>query len=205
LNFSAARRNLSSVDVSLGLGGHRMSDPADRIYERLLVLRCQAGDGAAFGELVERYGPRLRYFLRKMLRESGAAEDALQEVWLDVYRGMPRLADPGALAAWLYRVARCRAYRALRRRRRPHVPLEEAQEAEAPAEEDFSAEDAARIHAALEWLAPEHREVLVLRFLEDMSYDDVARVTGCALGTVKSRLYHAKRALRRALGEGKQA
>jgi len=183
-----------------------MSDPADRIYERLMVLRCQAGDEAAFGELVERYGPRLRYFLRKMLREPGAAEDALQEVWLDVYRALPRLADPGALAAWLYRIARSAAYRALRRRRQPHVPLEEAQEAEAPAEDDaFSAEDAARIHAALEWLAPEHREVLVLRFLEDMSYDDVARVTGCALGTVKSRLYHAKRALRRALGEGKQA
>ena len=83
-----------------------MSDPADRIYERLLVLRCQAGDGTAFGELVERYGPRLRYFLRKMLRDAGAAEDALQEVWLDVYRAMPRLADPGAFPAWLYRVAR---------------------------------------------------------------------------------------------------
>jgi RNA polymerase sigma-70 factor (ECF subfamily) len=204
LNFSAARRNLSSVGAFLGSGGQRMR--ADRIYERLLVLRCQAGDGAAFGELVERYGPRLRYFLRKMLRDAGAAEDALQEVWLDVYRALPRLADPGALAAWLYRVARCRAYRTLRRRRQPHVPLEEAQEAEAPTDgEEFSAEDAARIHAALEWLAPEHREVLVLRFLEDMSYEDVARVTGCALGTVKSRLYHAKRALRRALGEGKQA
>jgi RNA polymerase sigma-70 factor (ECF subfamily) len=182
-----------------------MSEPAERIYERLLVLRCQAGDGAAFGELVERYGPRLRYFLRKMLRDAGAAEDALQEVWLDAYRALPRLAAPGAFPAWLYRVARCRAYRVLRRRGRPHVPLEEAQEAEAPADgEEFSAEDAARIHAALEWLAPEHREVLVLRFLEDMSYEDVARVTGCALGTVKSRLYHAKRALRRALGEGKQ-
>ncbi len=182
-----------------------MSESADRIYERLLVLRCQTGDGGAFGELVERYGPRLRYFLRKMLRDAGAAEDALQEVWLDVYRALPRLADPGALPAWLYRIARCRAYRALRRRRQPTRPLEEAGEAEAPAEgEAFSAEDAARIHAALEWLAPEHREVLVLRFLEDMSYEDAARVTGCPLGTVKSRLYHAKRALRRALGEGKQ-
>ena len=112
-----------------------MSDPADRIYERLMVLRCQAGDEAAFGELVERYGPR-------RARAASSAE---------------------------------------------------------------SSAAAARIHAALEWLAPEHREVLVLRFLEDMSYEDVARVTGCALGTVKSRLYHAKRALRRALGEGKQA
>ena len=64
---------------------------------------------------------------------------------------------------------------------------------------DFSPEDAARIHAALDRLAAEHREVLVLRFLEEMTYDQIARVVGCQLGTVRSRLHYAKQALRRAI------
>jgi RNA polymerase sigma-70 factor (ECF subfamily) len=57
-----------------------MTDSADRLYERLLVLRCQAGDEGGFTELVERYHPRLRYYLRKMLHDAHGAEDALQEV-----------------------------------------------------------------------------------------------------------------------------
>jgi RNA polymerase sigma-70 factor (ECF subfamily) len=175
-----------------------MEDVADRLYERVLVLRCQAGDEAAFAELVGRYGPRLSYYLGKLLGPGGAAEDALQEVWFDVFRSVPRLADAGAFPAWLYRLARDRALRELRRRRPPHRPVDEADVA-ADEGGDFSAEDAARVHAALDELPPEHREVLVLRFLEGMSYDDVARVTGCPLGTVRSRLHYAKRALRHIL------
>jgi RNA polymerase sigma-70 factor (ECF subfamily) len=63
----------------------------------------------------------------------------------------------------------------------------------------FNAEDAAQVHAALDELAPEHREVLVLRFLEDMSYENIAQAIGCQIGTIRSRLHYAKRALRRAL------
>jgi RNA polymerase sigma-70 factor (ECF subfamily) len=173
-----------------------MTDPADRIYERLLVLRCQTGDEWAFAEMVERFGPRVHYFLRKLLGEASAAEDVLQDVWLDVFRGLPRLAQAGAFTAWLYRVARDRAYRVLRRRRPALRSLDDCEQAAAPAEEaTFSAEDAARVHAALDELEPEHREVLVLRFLEDLSYEEVARVVGCPVGTVRSRLHYAKRAL----------
>jgi RNA polymerase sigma-70 factor, ECF subfamily len=60
-------------------------------------------------------------------------------------------------------------------------------------------DDAESVHAALDELAPEHRDVLVLRFLEDMTYEDIARVTGCPIGTVRSRIHYAKRALRCAL------
>src|SRR5262245_17265757 len=95
-----------------------MSDPAERLYQRVLVLRCQAGDEAAFAALVGEYGPRLRYYLRRLLGGRGAeAEDVLQDVWLDVYRAVPRLADPTAFPAWLYRIARDRAARLFRRRR----------------------------------------------------------------------------------------
>ncbi len=176
-----------------------MTDPADELYERLLVLRCQAGDEAAFAELVDRYQPRLRYYLRKMLAGSPAAEDAAQDVWSDVVRAVPRLANPGAFRAWLYRIARYRAWRVLRRRPPPAVPLDEVEVAANGTAEEFTAEDAARVHAALDQLAPEHREVVVLRYVQDMSYDEIARVAGCPVGTVRSRLHHAKRALRRVL------
>jgi RNA polymerase sigma-70 factor (ECF subfamily) len=174
-----------------------MTDSTDRLYERVLVLRCQAGDDAAFTEIVERYQPRLRYYLRKMLGEAHRAEDALQDVWLAVFRAVPRLADAGAFRAWLYRIARDRAFRELRQRRPPHQPLEEADLVEDSDEEaSFSAEDAERIHAALNELAPEHREVTVLRYIEGMTYDEIARVVGCPVGTVRSRLHYARRALR---------
>jgi RNA polymerase sigma-70 factor (ECF subfamily) len=65
--------------------------------------------------------------------------------------------------------------------------------------DDFSAEDAEHVHTALGLIAPEHREVLLLRFVEEMSYEDIARVTGCQLGTVRSRIHYAKRALRRVM------
>jgi RNA polymerase sigma-70 factor, ECF subfamily len=64
-----------------------MTDASDRLYERVVVLRCQAGDDAAFEELVGRYSQRLRYYLRKMLREADRAEDVLQDVWLQVPPG----------------------------------------------------------------------------------------------------------------------
>ena len=172
-----------------------MSEDTRRIYEKLLVVRCQIGDGEAFREVVESYAPRLRYFLRKLLGTSGEVEDVLQDVWCDVVRNVHRLVDPGAFPAWLYRVARDRAFRQIRRRRGPSRPVEEADIAEGP-DDDFSAEDAGRVHAALDGLPPEHREVLVLRFLEEMSYESIAEVVGRPVGTVRSRIHYAKRALR---------
>lgn len=176
-----------------------MTDAADRLYERVLVLRCQARDQAAFEEIVARYSPRLRYYLRKMLGGGPAAEDALQEVWLEVFCGITRLIEPGAFPAWVYRVARDRAFRDLRRRR-SYFPLEDFDLIDDVDDtEAFSAEDAGRIHEALDALLPEHREVLVLRFIEDMCYEEIAGVVGCRLGTVRSRLHYAKRALRRVI------
>src|SRR4051794_9466586 len=124
-----------------------MADLADRLYERVLVLRCQAGDDAAFAELVGRYQPRLRYYLRKMLGDADAAAGALQEGWFDASRGLPRLRAPGASPAWVYRLARDRAYRALRRRGVRPAPLDEADLAEPAGEEpQFSTEDVGRVH-----------------------------------------------------------
>lgn len=177
-----------------------MTDQADQLYERLLVIRAQAGDDSALGELVERYSPRLRYFLRKLLSSADGAEDTLQDVWLDVIRQMSRLSDPGALRAWLYRIARDRAFRRLRKFGREIQPLDDAMLIDGTMDEAaFTAEDAAQIHTALDRLPAEHREVLVLRFLEDMTYEEIAGIVNCQLGTVRSRLFYAKRALRHVL------
>jgi RNA polymerase sigma-70 factor (ECF subfamily) len=174
-----------------------MTDSADRLYERVLVLRCQARDEAAFAELVERYQPRLRYYLRKMIRDVQAVEDTLQDVWLAVFQGVAGLADLGAFRAWLYRIARDRAAHQLRRRRPPCQFLDTVDPVDERAEEaHFAAADVERIHAGLDALAAEHREVLVLRYLETMTYEEIARVVGCPAGTVRSRLHYAKRALR---------
>jgi RNA polymerase sigma-70 factor (ECF subfamily) len=177
-----------------------MTEPVEQIYERVLVVRCQTGDEAALEELIDRYHPRLRYFLRKLLGSAETAEDCLQEVWLDVFRHVSRLADPQAFRAWLYRIARDRAFGVLRRSHRAAQSLGESDVIdESDDEGDFTAEDAAEIHAALDALPPEQREALVLRFLEEMTYDEIARVTSQPLGTVRSRIHYGKRALRRAL------
>jgi RNA polymerase sigma-70 factor (ECF subfamily) len=179
-----------------------MADVTDSLYRSVLVLRCQAGDHAAFEELVAQFQPRLRYFLLKMVRDSNRVDDLLQDVWLDVFRQVPRLADRDAFPAWLFQIARHRAFRELRRRGQVPCSLDGVGEPAAEElDEEFTAEDAERVHAALDQLAPEHREVLLLRFLEEMSYEEMARVTGCQLGTVGSRLHYAKRALRRVIEE----
>jgi RNA polymerase sigma-70 factor (ECF subfamily) len=185
-----------------------MADPADRFYWSVLVVRCQVGDRAAFGQLVAHFHPRVRAFLHQMTAGRGPvvhADDLAQEVWLDVFRDLPRLTDAGAFVPWLYRIARNRALRSLRRRPEPVTSLHDAGvELADEADDDaaFTAEDAAAVHAALDCLAAEHREVLLLRFLEDMSYDEIAAVAGCPVGTVRSRLHHAKRALSAALADG---
>jgi RNA polymerase sigma-70 factor (ECF subfamily) len=173
-----------------------MIDPTERVYRTVLVVRCQAGDRAAFEELVDLYQGRLRYYLVRMVGDDHAAQDLLQEVWFEVYRSVPRLADPGAFPTWLYRIAHHRALRELRKKPQPLSSLEGIDLPDED-EEDFSSEDAERVHAALGQLPPESREVLLLRFFEGLAYEDIARVLGCQLGTVRSRIHYAKHALRR--------
>jgi RNA polymerase sigma-70 factor (ECF subfamily) len=173
-------------------------DQLDRLYERLLVVRCQAGDEAAFAEFVERYHARLRRFLRRMLGEQ-QADDALQDVWLDVWRSIGRLEDVAAAQAWVFRIARDRAYRVLRRRSAivPTVTIDE-RHTTVPDERDdgLDPDDRQLLNKSLDAIGHEHREVLLLRFIEQMTYDQIAVAVGCEIGTVRSRLHYAKRALR---------
>jgi RNA polymerase sigma-70 factor, ECF subfamily len=177
-----------------------MSDPADRLYEQVLLLRCQTGDEAAFVEIVAYYDPRLRYFLRKLVDHSHSVDDIMQEVWLDMHRGLPALRELAAFRGWIYRIARDRAVRQLRQKQHATMSSEVLDALEETEDEAaFSAEDVAQIHSALDRLAPAQREVLVLRYLEGMPYEEIAIVVSAPPGTVRSRLHYAKRALREEL------
>jgi RNA polymerase sigma-70 factor (ECF subfamily) len=175
----------------------------DALVERLLVLRAQLGSGDAFTGLVDRYDARLLFYLRRLLGSPADAEDVRQEVWLTVVRKVHTLQDAGAFRTWLYRVARHRGISWLRRRRvevpSDQAPLEEASVAIEAEETDPGPQDAAAMYAALDALAAGQREILCLRFLGGLAYEEIARVLDCPVGTVRSRLHYAKAALRAAL------
>jgi RNA polymerase sigma-70 factor (ECF subfamily) len=176
-----------------------MNDQAERLYERLLVVRCQTGDDDAYRELVGRFGPRLQYYLRKLVTQADRADDLTQEVWVDVLRQLPRLRDAGAFTAWLYRIAHGKAMLDARQSGREPATTPDVDGIVERQETTFSPEDAVRIHAALDRLEPAQREVLVLRFLEELSYDEIGQVVGCPVGTVRSRIHYAKASLQRFL------
>jgi RNA polymerase sigma-70 factor (ECF subfamily) len=175
-----------------------MAGAFDQLNERMLIARCQAGDHVAFEEIVARYQPRLTFYVGKLVRDSGIVDDLLQDIWLDVFRSFGKLADPAAFPAWIYRIARDRAYRQFRRPREP-TAVDADQLATPTDEASFSPEEIEDVYECMDALTDEHREVLVLRFLEDMSYDDIAAVTSCNVGTVRSRLHYAKATLRAAI------
>lgn len=167
------------------------------LAERLLILRCQTGDEAALAELISRYSPGLRLYLRKMSAQA-AVDDLLQETWFDVYRKINGLRQPEAFVTWLYRIARDKLYRELRRKQ---LPADEGElfEPVVWADETFSREDAEAVRTALDDLAAPQREVLVLRFIEDLSYEQIAQVIDRPVGTVRSRIHYGLQSLRQKL------
>lgn len=182
-----------------------MGDDSESILDELLVLKCRRGDVRAWRELVQRYERRLYYFIRRLVAQERDALDILQQVWIAAIKGMPGLSEPRTLRTWLYRIARNNAISHLRRAgtRIESVDPEELQEV---AEKDWDDADPCwpeeapqRLHAAIAQLTVPHREVITLYFLEDASVEEIADVTGVPPGTVKSRLFYAKRALRNAL------
>ena len=145
----------------------------------------------------------LLYYTAKLLRNEERAVDVLQEVWIRVFRGIRKLKDPGSLRPWLYRIAYGISIDRMRRdasRERAEESLSDA--FDEAAENSFADEDAAAVHQALDELDLRHREVLVLHFIENFSVAEVAAVIGCPEGTVKSRIYHAKKAMRELLLRG---
>ena len=178
-----------------------MSANTQQLYEQTLVIRSQIGDELAFQELLTLYGPHLLRFTRKMMPTSPhLAEDVTQEIWLAIYKGLPSLLDTSKFRPWAFRIARDRIYREYRRRKITVGSLEESHVEELPETGGASAVvDVEELHRGLDAISTEHREVLMLCFFEELSYEEIASVTGSTLGTVRSRIHYAKRALKIAL------
>ncbi len=172
---------------------------AAKLIEQVLLLRCQIGDKDAFTELIERYERSLRYFINRLLDNSELTEDIFQDTWLTVIRRIHGLREIDSFPAWLYRIARNKVYQQFRKKRNVSVLDENIAVEDNADDEVFSPEDAAKVHRCLKELPPEYREVLMLRFLEQMSYQQISQVLNCKLGTVRSRLYYAKIALKKEL------
>lgn len=175
----------------------------DRAQYEWLALRCQAGDPGAFEDLIAVMELPLLYYATSLTGNPDDGLDVLQEVWIRVFRRIGELREPAALRAWLYRithgVAVDRMRRKISRERAEEADLADFNEAEEPS---FSEEDAAAIHAALGEIGLKHREVLVLHFLQDLSMADIARIVGCAEGTVRTRIFYGKKAMKEILERG---
>lgn len=183
-----------------------MTHETDAVRSALLLLRVRRGERAAFAALVELWERPLLYYLRRLLPTEEDAWDALQETWARVVREQHRLRDERAFPAWLFTIGRRVASR-MRQRSRAQEPLPGDDEPAAlPAPEeapDLAGFDPIDLHRALSALSLAHREALTLHVLEGFSVAEIAGITGAAEGTVKSRLFHARHALRARLkGDG---
>jgi RNA polymerase sigma-70 factor (ECF subfamily) len=173
-------------------------------YNEWLVVRCQQGDKEAFEDLIHQWEARLFYYIRRLTPTEEDAWDVLQKVWLAVIGGIKTLQDGRLLPIWLFRIARNSAasqFRSGRVDREFREYPQDLSDIEQP-DQDFTPEDAEQVHSALDKLALPFREVLTLFFLQGLSVVEIARVVDIPEGTVKSRLHHAKRALRSALAKG---
>ena len=173
----------------------------------LLVLRCQTGDERAFRQLFDTYSRQTMSYLRGMLGES--ADDVQQELWLAVFNNLRTLANPAAFRWWLFRIARFRALDFLRRWKREaellvDIPLEAVEIADSPDESGLDEVDDNALSSAMDSLPPLQREALLLRYKNDLSYEEIAVITGTPIGTVRTRLHRGKRKLHDILGRGNQ-
>lgn len=178
-------------------------DKPSRTQDAWIALRCQAGDNTGFEDLVALMERPLLYYAAKLTGNAQTALDVLQDVWVEVFRGIRGLKNPAALRPWLYRITHGLAVDRIRQ----HVSRERAEEGHLDGFQEagdisLTRDDAAAIHEALNDLDPKHREVLVLYFLEDFSLAEIAAVVGCSEGTVKSRIHYAKRTMKEILAGG---
>lgn len=169
-----------------------------------LVAQAQAGEEAAFAELVRRYQGRVVQFCFRMAGSAQEAEDLAQECFVRLYRHLYRLAPQAKFSTLLFGIARNLALNALRdarRRERVIAPLQENEytarsAGRLPDETAHLKELDAAIQRGLAALTPAHREILVLREFNGLDYDAIAEVIGCRKGTVRSRLARAREQLR---------
>ena len=169
-----------------------------------LVARAQAGDAEAFAALVRRHQNPVIRFCQRMTRSVPDAEDLAQETFVRLHRHLHRLRPDAKFTTALFGIARNLTLNFLRGQARRAWFWRSAPEfAEIPAPKSAEPSESLRVseiesalESAIARLTPEHREVLLLREFEGLDYEAIARVTGCRIGTVRSRLSRAREQLR---------
>jgi len=174
-----------------------------------LIERIAVGDRDALKELYERHRLPLLGYLRVLTSDHGLAEEILQDSLFAAWNGADRFSGESSARAWLYGIARRRARDAMRKRRFQFVDLASVEHVAAnePEPDDIVLVNAGieELAKAIDRLSAAHREALILTFVHGLAYQELADVVGVPIGTVKSRLSNAKRALRDVLNETEEA
>src|SRR5207344_3061766 len=181
----------------------------DREVDQELVVRAQRGDKQAFSLLVEKYQRKLARLLSRFIRDPAEVEDVTQEAFIKAYRALPAFRGDSAFYTWLYRIGinTAKNYLMALGRRAPTSTEIEAEEAEGFEEGEqlrdintpesllLSNEIAETVNSTIEQLPEELRTAIQLREIEGMSYEEIAQVMNCPIGTVRSRIFRAREAI----------
>jgi RNA polymerase sigma-70 factor (ECF subfamily) len=182
-----------------------VDDPSVSEADVVLVGRVAGGDTAALAALYRRHADGLFAFLRQYARDRMVAEEILQDTLLAVWRSAHLYAGRSGVRTWMFGIARRQAHNRLRVHEPRKLPLDGlagwADPAPGPAEWAIASAQRAAIADAFAVLAPHHREMLALAFAARLPHREIAEILGVPVGTVKSRLHHARAALHRALAD----
>ncbi|MCB1705433.1 MAG: RNA polymerase sigma factor RpoE [Halioglobus sp.] len=184
------------------------------VTDQQLVARVQKGDSRAFDLLVLKYQHKIFGLISRYVRDADEVQDVAQEAFIKAYRALPNFRGDSAFYTWLYRIAinTAKNYLVSRSRRPPgsDVELEDAEyleggdglrEIENPENALFGAELKAVVEGAISSLPEDLRTAITLREFEGMSYEDIADIMDCPIGTVRSRIFRAREAIDALVGE----
>jgi len=176
--------------------------------EQLPVPQARAGDPAAWDIMFRRYQLPLYVYVFELVHDEQASLDIVQETFINATRHLGSLREDGKFGSWLFGIAHQKCLQRWRKLGREAAALEEFAAAPIDLEDDpaellIRAEQEASVMRLLNQLPVAQRSVLLLHFVEDFPLEDIAAVTGAALGTVKSRLHYAKKALKKLTEEEK--
>ncbi len=185
--------------------GENLTEHA-RAYERaridqILVERAQAGDRHAFDQLVSKYQRKLGRLLSRFIRDSAEIEDVTQEAFVKAYRALPSFRGDSAFYTWLYRIGinTAKNYLVAQGRRAPTSTQFDSEEAEtfesADQLRDINTPESLLVNSAIDALPEELRRAIVLREIDGLSYEEIAEMMDCPIGTVRSRIFRAREAV----------
>lgn len=178
----------------------------DREIDQQLVERAQRGDKRAFEMLVAKYQRKLGRLLSRFIRDAGEVEDVTQEAFIKAYRALPSFRGDSAFYTWLYRIGinTAKNYLVAMGRRAPTTTEFDSEEAEnfedgdqlrdvnTPEAELMSKQIATTVNETMQALPEELRTAITLREIEGLSYEDIATIMNCPIGTVRSRIFRAR-------------